>query len=330
MLSLFIAHPELKPFVDDNKCLGERFRLRCPTCETAFCTKCNARPYHLGMDCATAALQASAPTCRFCEAEIFVGSLDTVVVHAHKVKCNLDVPLAEDSDEEELVAALSNEIDKEILALAQKEESIGGKVKSIDQFESKYDEGQREPPSSLASPFAFSQTSAAAMGIGLNLVDGNRIKILADRKRRRRKRPLCQSKMEEQREPEEKRDVEEKEVAIEGKARDEKDLGKDLALVAAKGAQAEKVIEETPSESCLYICRAQSCRRKLPRACLLTLDCGHRCFGVRGEALVESPRCCPCLVRECVDKRGGNQDEDDFCQICWSSRLGASPCIELE
>ena len=241
--------------------------MRCPTCETAFCTKCNARPYHLGMDCATAKLQACAPSCRFCEAEIFVGSLDTVVVHARKVKCSLEVPLPEDSDEEEIAAALADEIDQERKArLARSGEG---------KFESKYDgdcEGDGNGngvddavPLSSASPFLFPTSTASAMGVGLSFVDGNRIKILADRKRRGKRRVWgLESKDEgddgEELEADQEDEGKEQEEDLEDKERNKNSASEELALISGTPG-----LQEESSDSSIYLCRSRSCRRKLPR-----------------------------------------------------------------
>ena len=47
-----------------------RHRCRCAQCSTNFCTKCEMKPYHMGVTCEEAENYAQARKCRFCQEEI--------------------------------------------------------------------------------------------------------------------------------------------------------------------------------------------------------------------------------------------------------------------
>jgi len=71
------------------------------------------------------------------------------------------------------------------------------------------------------------------------------------------------------------------------------------------------------------VCMDDECRNNTLHGCMKQLACGHPCFGVVGEAT-----CLPCLNEDCV--RPDAQNQEEFCNICWTSALRSQPCIKLE
>jgi Ring finger domain len=59
-------------------------------------------------------------------------------------------------------------------------------------------------------------------------------------------------------------------------------------------------------------------------ACLVTLKCGHRCCGVKGEK-----NCLPCLHEDCAknDKSLNGITGEEFCNICYVEGLINAPVI---
>ena len=54
------------------------------------------------------------------------------------------------------------------------------------------------------------------------------------------------------------------------------------------------------------------------------LNCGHQCNGALNEI-----GCLPCLEPECAEKAGLKENKDELCSICYTSELGAQPCVQL-
>ena len=44
-----------------------RYRFKCRSCETVFCTGCDVTPYHAGKDCEEYARHLNSKKCRFCD-----------------------------------------------------------------------------------------------------------------------------------------------------------------------------------------------------------------------------------------------------------------------
>ena len=73
------------------------------------------------------------------------------------------------------------------------------------------------------------------------------------------------------------------------------------------------------------VCNDSDCRKRYMIACKKVLPCGHKCFGVNGER-----KCPPCIDKECRNFNGQfGQCKDDYCIICYTEGLGASPMVEL-
>ena len=60
------------------------------------------------------------------------------------------------------------------------------------------------------------------------------------------------------------------------------------------------------------------------RACRKTHSCGHKCCGVAGES-----KCLPCLSTECNQEGLKNANENELCNICYTSTLGEEPSVAL-
>jgi len=71
------------------------------------------------------------------------------------------------------------------------------------------------------------------------------------------------------------------------------------------------------------VCIDCECLRKRGSACEEMRDCGHPCAGIRGEK--DHP---PCIHPDCRPE-DINQDNTEFCNICWVEDLGSAPCIRL-
>jgi len=73
------------------------------------------------------------------------------------------------------------------------------------------------------------------------------------------------------------------------------------------------------------VCNDNDCKERFKFACKNKLQCGHKCFGVNGEI-----NCPPCIDNECPQFKGEyGQNKDDYCIICYSEGLGASPIVVL-
>jgi len=73
------------------------------------------------------------------------------------------------------------------------------------------------------------------------------------------------------------------------------------------------------------VCLNDDCRKVTEEACMKTLKCGHACFGIVTDC---EHGCLPCLHPDC-DKANG-QEQDDFCNICWTESLRNQPCVRLD
>lgn len=56
------------------------------------------------------------------------------------------------------------------------------------------------------------------------------------------------------------------------------------------------------------------------------MPCGHACLGCKEEI-----QCLPCLNEDCAknSKVGLTQNEDDYCNICFTAALKSEPCVQL-
>jgi E3 ubiquitin-protein ligase MYCBP2 len=60
-------------------------------------------------------------------------------------------------------------------------------------------------------------------------------------------------------------------------------------------------------------------------ACQKKLNCGHKCWGVKGEI-----KCPPCLISDCPGfEKIFDQDGDSYCNICFTEGLASSPVVLL-
>ncbi|OUM66207.1 hypothetical protein PIROE2DRAFT_6643 [Piromyces sp. E2] len=73
------------------------------------------------------------------------------------------------------------------------------------------------------------------------------------------------------------------------------------------------------------VCQDKECIEKFHVACKKILPCGHKCPGVHGET-----HCPPCIDNKCSEFGGQfNQNKNDYCTICFTEGLGASPIVVL-
>ncbi|CEO96492.1 hypothetical protein PBRA_005101 [Plasmodiophora brassicae] len=94
----------------------------------------------------------------------------------------------------------------------------------------------------------------------------------------------------------------------------------DAALIPGKN-----LATDPPAPALARCCTASECLRKRDQACLVMLDCGHPCGGVRGET--NHP---PCMFDD--DHRPATcvQSGTDFCNICFTETLSQSPVVDLD
>ncbi|KRX06473.1 hypothetical protein PPERSA_05086 [Pseudocohnilembus persalinus] len=71
-----------------------------------------------------------------------------------------------------------------------------------------------------------------------------------------------------------------------------------------------------------HICYNYDCQLKAQNACKKKLDCGHECYGIKGEI-----KCLQCLDDECAKKNKDEQTGNDYCNICFVEGLSAAPTI---
>lgn len=75
------------------------------------------------------------------------------------------------------------------------------------------------------------------------------------------------------------------------------------------------------------VCNNEECRDNYLKSCKQFLNCGHSCLGHANEN--------NCIIG-CIDKNCNeyndkfNQNKDEFCVICYTEVLEASPCIKLD
>lgn len=67
------------------------------------------------------------------------------------------------------------------------------------------------------------------------------------------------------------------------------------------------------------LCKSVECVEKSKLACGKPQQCGHRCYGTKGEK-----HCSPCLHTEC------NKIGEDYCNICWTESLQCAPTLQIE
>mmetsp|Transcript_23513 Transcript_23513/g.41672 ORF Transcript_23513/g.41672 Transcript_23513/m.41672 type:complete len:608 (-) Transcript_23513:48-1871(-) len=67
-------------------------------------------------------------------------------------------------------------------------------------------------------------------------------------------------------------------------------------------------------------CGNPDCIERAQNSCTKTLECGHNCYGTRGET-----RCGGCLDVACAT----GETEKDFCAICYTEGLGSAPSVWL-
>lgn len=88
-----------------------------------------------------------------------------------------------------------------------------------------------------------------------------------------------------------------------------------------KYCQSEiKANNRGPSED---VCSAEDCVGANQIACTKKLLCGHPCYGTKFDK-----NCPPCLNKKCESYINYyDQDEDDYCNICFAEGLGSAPII---
>lgn len=74
------------------------------------------------------------------------------------------------------------------------------------------------------------------------------------------------------------------------------------------------------------VCMNDDCRGITHEACMKVLPCGHPCFGIVSDGITHD--FLPCLHPECVAT--GEQEMDDYCNICYVESLRKKPCIRLD
>ena len=298
----------------------ERFRLRCPCCEEAFCTNCSARPYHLGLSCEGYRLHTVNPRCRFCKEPLDNTTMDTVVVNAQRVRCNLKIPLSplddndgdSDSDDDEQGSAAFSGGTK--MAVLQEED---GRVKAV------LEEKEGSDDVAYARANSSGKERYREKEPGGDAGESKRKEGVQTPGRRR-------SRADGARTPEDR--------ALRVTTPRVRTPGRRTPRLRERGLAGDRVqvlsdpLAAPGDGQQLHVCRKGACRRKLPRCCLASLPCGHRCHGVRGERLLSaSERCCLCLDPSCdeASSAGRRATQDDYCQICWVERLGSAPCSRL-
>lgn len=76
----------------------------------------------------------------------------------------------------------------------------------------------------------------------------------------------------------------------------------------------------------LNVCRQEDCLSSFKIACPKVLLCGHQCYGT-----VHDKVCPPCLNKNCDHYVNYfDQNEDDYCNICFAEGLGNAPVILLK
>ena len=89
-----------------------------------------------------------------------------------------------------------------------------------------------------------------------------------------------------------------------------------------------KKINKNEKPAFQVVCQKEECQELKNSCCSEQLNCGHYCAGSNDDNL-----CMPCLKEECVEKSPGltlEVNEDDFCNLCYSSGLGQGACIQLD
>ena len=84
----------------------------------------------------------------------------------------------------------------------------------------------------------------------------------------------------------------------------------------------EESLKDTSALGELLDCQNEECKEKAILACNQILECGHQCCGIRDEE-----QCLPCLKEECI--RPPQENESDFCNVCFIEGLGSAPSIQL-
>ena len=73
------------------------------------------------------------------------------------------------------------------------------------------------------------------------------------------------------------------------------------------------------------VCHDEDCKERFYISCEKRLRCGHKCPGVFREF-----HCPPCIDNTCPGFRGQfGQNKHDYCPICYTEGLGASPMVVL-
>jgi hypothetical protein len=99
-----------------------------------------------------------------------------------------------------------------------------------------------------------------------------------------------------------------------------------LQFVSAKKCKyCNAVINNSNKGLSNDVCSNLECAGLFKSSCTKVLRCGHNCYGCKGEKT-----CPPCLNVICKDNpKYFDQDEDSYCNICFSEGLGASPIVLL-
>ncbi|PAV60710.1 hypothetical protein WR25_02916 isoform A [Diploscapter pachys] len=114
------------------------------------------------------------------------------------------------------------------------------------------------------------------------------------------------------------------------------EISKDVALFPSESRASSSAMQTSFHQSCRFcgnnlethkqilegVCTHDECVKLAETACEKRLPCGHYCSGIKDEI-----NCPPCLF---CGNQENRQDCDDVCVICFTDRLGAAPCIQLE
>ena len=106
------------------------------------------------------------------------------------------------------------------------------------------------------------------------------------------------------------------------------------------GKNCEEHIKFVASKKCRYdyvvinnsnkgpaddVCKNPECIILYKSSCHEILNCGHKCFGSKNEL-----KCPPCLISDCNNNPNiFDQNEDSYCNICFTEGLGNSPIVLL-
>ncbi|CAD8183249.1 unnamed protein product [Paramecium pentaurelia] len=90
------------------------------------------------------------------------------------------------------------------------------------------------------------------------------------------------------------------------------------AAVKCRLCEQPTEIQKNQPEALQTICQQQDCQNRSKKLCTIKLKCGHFCQGLNNTP------CLPCLNEKCAK----DQNEDDYCNICFTEALKSQPCVQ--